>query len=109
GVLGTTTAGTALSDCDPALHDALPISTNSAAEGSALTFTVARTLATGESVANSETVNWSANGQSGTLTFAPGDSTKTFTVGTTDNQMWGTHSPDVTATISNPSDGTVLG
>src|SRR5256885_11387515 len=34
---------------------------------------------------------------------------KTFTVATTDDQVWGTHSPDVTATISNPSDGAVLG
>src|SRR6185369_4739747 len=83
-------------------------SSESAAEGSALTFTVSRSLASGESVANSETVNWSANGQSGTLIFAAGDTSKIFTVATTDNQVWGTHSPDVTATISNPSDGAVL-
>src|SRR5260370_42125874 len=68
-----------------------------------------RSLANGESVANPETVTWSANGQSGTVTFAAGDTSKTFTVATTDNHVWGTHSPDVTATISNPTDGAVLG
>src|SRR5258708_17837905 len=83
-------------------------STDSAAEGSALTFTVSRTVANGESVANNETVNWSANGQNGTVTFAADDTSKTFTVATTDDQVWGTHSPNVTATISNPSDGAVL-
>src|SRR5205823_6071041 len=108
-VLGTATAGTALSEGDPAPSYSVSANAASTTEGSSLTFTVARTLAAGESVANSETVSWSANGQSGTLTFAPGDSTKTFTVGTTDNQLWRTHSPDVTATISNPSDGSVLG
>src|SRR5260370_3014639 len=53
--------------------------------------------------------NWSGNGQRGTVTFAAGDTSKTFTVATTDDQVWGTHSPDVTATISNPTDGAVLG
>src|SRR5260370_4093758 len=43
------------------------------------------------------------------VTFAAGDTSKTFTVATTDDQVWGTHSPDVTATISNPTDGAVLG
>jgi len=56
-----------------------------------------------------ETVSWSANGQSGTVTFAAGDTSKTFTVATTDDQVWGTHSPNVTATISNPTDGAALG
>src|SRR2546423_5647626 len=102
-------AGTALTEGDPAPTYSISASADSATEGAALTFTVSRSLAVGESVANSETVNWSANGQSGTLTFAPGDSSQTFTVATTDNQVWGTHSPDVTATISSPSDGAVLG
>src|SRR3989442_8372 len=108
-VLGTATANTALTEGDAAPSYSVSASTGSAAEGSALTFTVNRALANGESVANSETVNWSANGQNGTVTFAPGDASKTFTVATTDNQVWGTHSPNVTATISNPSDGSVLG
>src|SRR5205807_81847 len=100
---------TALTEGDSAPAYSISANATSATEGSPLTFTVSRSLASGESVANSETVNWSANGQSGTVTFAPGDSSKTFTVATTDNQVWGTHSPDVTATISNPSDGAVLG
>src|SRR6185369_14241735 len=108
-MLGTATAGTALSEGDPAPTYSISANADSATEGAALTFTVSRSLAAGESVANSETVNWSANDQSGTVTFAPGDSSKTFTVATTDNQVWGMHSPDVTATISNPSDGAVLG
>src|SRR6185295_19115416 len=108
-VLGTATAGTALSEGDPAPTYSISASSESAAEGSALTFTVSRSLASGESVANSETVNWSANGQSGTLTFAAGDSSKTFMVATTDNQVWGTHSSNVAATISSPTDGAVLG
>src|SRR2546423_8584220 len=102
-------AGTALTEGDPAPTYSISANAESAAEGAALTFTVSRSLANGESVANSETVNWSANGQSGTLTFAAGDSSKTFTVATTDNQVWGTHSPTVTATLSSPSDGATLG
>src|SRR5207248_2917238 len=72
-------------------------------------FTVSRSLAAGESVANSETVNWSANGQNGTLTFAPGDTSKTFKIATTDDQAWGTERPRITATICNHTDGAVLG
>jgi archaellum component FlaF (FlaF/FlaG flagellin family) len=108
-VLGTATAGTALTEGDAPPSYSVSAGTGSAAEGSALTFTVNRSLANGESVANPETVSWSANGQSGTVTFAAGDTSKTFTVATTDDQVWGTHSPNVTATISNPTDGAVLG
>src|SRR5206468_51347 len=108
-VLGTATARSAERGVGQDRTYSISASADSATEGAALTFTVSRSLAVGESVANSETVNWSANGQSGTLTFAAGDSSQTFTVATTDNQVWGTHSPDVTATISNPTDGAVLG
>ena len=108
-VLGTATAGTALTEGDPAPTYSISANATSATEGSALTFTVSRSLANGESVANSETVNWSANGQSGTVTFAAGDTSKTFTVTTADNNVWGTHSPNVTATLSSPSDGATLG
>src|SRR6185437_14492431 len=108
-VLGTTAATIALTEADSPPSYSVSANTNSTTEGSALTFTVNRTLAAGETVANSETVNWSANGQHGTATFAPGDASQTFTVATTDETVWGTHSPNVTATISNPSDGAVLG
>ncbi len=108
-MLGTATANTALTEGDAPPSYSVSSNAASATEGAALTFTVNRTLAAGESVANSETVNWSANGQSGTVTFAAGDTSKTFTVATTDNHVWGTHSPNVTATISNPTDGAVLG
>src|SRR6185312_12404353 len=102
-------AATVLTEADAPPSYSVSANTGSAAEGSALTFTVTRTLAAGESVSNSETVDWSANGQTGTVTFAAGDASKTFTVNTTDDLVWGTHSPNVTATISNPSDGAVLG
>src|SRR6185312_13695806 len=108
-VLDTASAATALTEADPPPSYSVSANANSATEGSALTFTVTRSTANGESVANPETVDWSANGQTGTVTFAAGDASKTFTVNTTDDQVWGTHSPNVTATISNPSDGAVLG
>src|SRR5205823_1004928 len=107
--LGTATATTTLTEGDSAPTYSVSANASSLSEGSAATFTVTRTLAVGESVANSETVNWSANGQNGTLTFAPGDTAKTFTVPTTDNHVWGTHSANVVATLSNPSDSAVLG
>src|SRR5260221_82327 len=72
----------------------------SATEGNTLRFTLARSLASGESVLNSETVNWSANGQSGHVTFAAGDSSATFQVTTTDDHVWGTHSPNEIGTAS---------
>src|SRR5437764_1385928 len=92
------------------LRGALPICPTAAVEGSTLTFTVSRAGSPGESVAAQETVDWSANGQSGTVTFAAGTAAaagRTFTVGTTDNNTYGTASADVTATISDASAGTI--
>src|SRR6185312_9654656 len=94
-VLGTTAATTALTEADPPPSYSVNANSESAAEGSALTFTVTRSLHAGETVANPETVSWSANGQHGTVTFAPGDTSQTFTVATTDDKVWGTHSPDI--------------
>jgi hypothetical protein len=108
-VLGTATASTSLSEGDAAPVYSVSADAASATEGKTLSFTVQRSLAAGEGVLNSETVNWSANGQSGQLTFAAGDTSATFHVTTTDDQVWGSHSPNVTATISNPTDGAVLG
>ena len=93
-------------DAESAPSFSVSAGTASATEGSSLDFTVTRSSG---AVAHGETVNWSANGQTGTLTFATGDTSKTFTVGTPDDQVWGTHSPNVTATISNPTDGALIG
>src|SRR5260370_132943 len=66
-VLGTATANTGLTEGDAPPSYSISANAISATEGSSPTFTVTRSLAAGESVANPETVNWSANGQSGTV------------------------------------------
>src|SRR5260370_6129853 len=84
-VLGTATANTALTEGDAPPSYSVSAGTGSAAEGSALTFTVNRSLANGESVSNAETANWSATGPSETVTLNSEGTSLTLTRTSTDD------------------------
>src|SRR5206468_4153805 len=75
--------------------------------GTTAIYTVTRGLTSGETVLNTETAHWAASGDltsSGTLTFAPGDSTASLELA-----MPSGNGKHVTVTISSPSDGATLG
>ena len=91
--LATATATTTLTDAESAPSFSIS-GAASATEGSDLTFTVTRSSG---AVAHSESVDWSANGQSGTLTFATGDTSATFQAHTTDDGNYGSESAPGTA------------
>jgi hypothetical protein len=101
-VLGTATASTSLSEGDAAPMFSLSGPTM-VRKGTNVTYTVTRS-APGETVANAETVNWTAEATSGTLTFLPTDTIKTFTIALPNG-----NGKSVAVSISSPSDGAQLG
>ena len=97
---------TILDDDDPPV---LAISGGSATEGGPVTFTVTKTGATAHTV----TVDYATGGgtgdytaKSGTLSFAPGDTVKTFAVDTAGDGV-DEDSKTVGATLSTPSNATI--
>ena len=113
----TLTGGTAvgtINDDDEA--PTLGVSDASASEGEIASFTATLSAVSGKTV----TVNWTASVESGdtaessdleatrsgSLTFAPGDRTKTFTVGTTEDTT-DEDNETFTVTLSGPSNATL--
>ena len=90
------------------------ISNESVTEGGTLTFTVTRSgdLAQSQSVNYATSTGTAGSGDftaaSGTLTFAINDTSKTFTVATTEEAIYETNET-LTATLSSPTGGAQLG
>ncbi len=111
--ISTATANGTINDDDGPSTTSYSIANQSATEGSTITFTVSRTgtpaavetiqFATSSGTATSGTDFTAA---SGTLTFQTSDTSKTFTVSTTEDTTY-EGNETLTATLSNPSAGSI--
>lgn len=111
--LGTSTANGTINDDDTPSNTVYSIGNASATEGVTMTFTVSRTGTAGgvETIQYGTSSGMATSGTdftaaSGTLTFQTSDTSKTFTVSTTQDTIY-EGNETLTATLSSPSNGSI--